>query len=302
MGNLYSQTFPPKARWSVQQMPDLKGKIAIVTGANVGIGKETAKQLLARVYIAARSKSKAETAIAELKAETGKEALFLELDLGDLVAIKRSAQAFLAAEPSLNILIANAGVWCPPMDELTKQGYDLQLGTNALGHWYFTQLLLPGLLKGVSEGGARVVTLSSVGSDLAKPVIWDAFTDTPARRKLTLYDLYNQSKLFNLLLSIEYARRYADTGIIFSSLNPGNIETDLLRRVTGIQRSVLGMLLYPVQQGALTSLYAATSPEATENGAYYIPWARRGVANAKARDPVTGARVWEWMEEQIKGI
>ncbi|KZW01090.1 NAD(P)-binding protein [Exidia glandulosa HHB12029] len=305
MGNLFSQFFPPRPQWTAKDIPDLTGKVAIVTGANVGIGKETAKELLvhgAKVYVAARSKSKAEAAIADLKAETGKEAYFLELDLSDLVAVKRSAEVFSSQEQKLNILIANAGVWCAPIDLLSKQNYDLTIGTNVLGHYYFTKLLLPVLQAGVSDGGARVVTVASSGADFAKPIVWESFTDTPARRKIAPIDIYAQSKLLNVITTREFAQRYADTGIVFSSLNPGNIRSDLYRDVKGIQRLIFGLLLYDLEHGALTQLYAATAPEANLNGAYYIPWARHGKATKKAQDPAINGRFWDWLEEQVKGL
>ncbi|KZW00579.1 NAD(P)-binding protein [Exidia glandulosa HHB12029] len=307
MGNLFSQALPPKPHWTAKDIPDLSGKVAIVTGANVGIGKETAKELLvhgAKVYVAARSRTKAEAAIADLKGETGKDALFLELDLSDLVAVKRAAETFSAQEPKLNILIANAGVWCAPVDQLSKQNYDLQLGTNVLGHYYFTKRLLPVLQNGVTDGGARVVTVASTGADLAGPIVWESFTDSPARRnlKMTPMNLYMQSKLLNVVTTREFAQRYADTGIVFSSLNPGNIRSDLYRDLTGFKRVILGFMLYDVSYGALTQLYAATAPEANVNGSYYIPWARHGKATKKAQDPAINSRFWDWMEEQVKGL
>ncbi|KZW01092.1 NAD(P)-binding protein [Exidia glandulosa HHB12029] len=300
MGNLLSQTFPPKPRWTAKDIPDLTGKVAVVTGANVGIGKETAKELLAhgaKVYIAARSKDKVDAAIADLKVATGKEALFLELDLADLPSVKRAAETILSQESQVDILIASAGVMVPPIDLLTKQGYDLQFGTNVLGHWYFIKLLLPAL-----HPGARVVTVASSAADLASPVNWDALTDTPARKKFGTQKLYGQSKLFNIIVTKEFAKRYADKGVIFSSLNPGNIQTALQRHVPAFQRLLLKLLIYKVEFGALTSLYAATAPEANLNGAYYIPWARPGKATSKALDPAAGPRIWDWLEDQVKTV
>jgi len=133
-------SFPPASHFTVKDIPDLSGKVIIVTGANTGIGKETAKALLshnAKVYIAARSKEKAEQAIADLKDQTGKEAIFLKLDLSDLNSVKAAAEEFQSQEKALHVLFNNAGVMMPPMDQLTTQGYDLQIGTNTLGPFYF---------------------------------------------------------------------------------------------------------------------------------------------------------------------
>lgn len=127
---------PPKATFFVEQIPDLTGKVAIVTGANSGIGKETAKVLLAhgaKVYIAARNQAASQEAIRQLKQETGNEAIFLKLDLSDLKAIKASAKEFLSKETQLHILLNNAGVMVPSIELVTADGYDLQFGTNVLG-------------------------------------------------------------------------------------------------------------------------------------------------------------------------
>ncbi|EJD45542.1 NAD(P)-binding protein [Auricularia subglabra TFB-10046 SS5] len=306
MGGFWSQSFPPKPQWTAADIPDLSGKVVLVTGANIGIGKETAKELLAhnaKVYVAARDKAKADAAIAELKSVTGKENVhFLELDLADLHSVKRAAEEFISRESKLNILFASAGVMVPPIDLLTKQGYDLQLGTNALGHWYFTKLLIPVLRAGAEEGFSRVVTVSSIASEVAKPINWETFKDGAARTKFGTNSLYGQSKLMNVILTREFAKRYGDSGIVFSSLNPGNIKSGLQRHVPSLAAAVLNLFLYDVSYGALTSLYAGTSPDATINGAYYVPWARAAKAAPLALDSDTGIKSWDWMEEQVKGI
>ncbi|KAF8659670.1 hypothetical protein AX16_001811, partial [Volvariella volvacea WC 439] len=131
----YRQGWPPASKFSVDDIPDLTGKVVIVTGGNTGIGKETVKALLAhnaKVYLAARSQEKASQAIKDLLQETGKEAIFLKLDLSDLKSIKRSAEEFQSKEKELHILFNNAGVMFPPVSEITTDGYDLQFGTNVL--------------------------------------------------------------------------------------------------------------------------------------------------------------------------
>jgi len=172
MGNLFSiiaESFPPHPIFTVDDIPDLSGQIIIVTGGNTGIGKETVKELLnhdAKVYLAARNQEKAFAAIKELSEVTGKEAIFLKLDLSDLKGIKAAAEEFLSKETQLHVLFNNAGVMVPPVEQLTADGYDLQFGTNVLGHFYFTKLLLPTLIataKTSSDGKARVVNTSSLG-------------------------------------------------------------------------------------------------------------------------------------------
>ncbi|KAJ8591108.1 NAD(P)-binding protein [Rhizopogon salebrosus TDB-379] len=302
--SLLGQSFPPKSKFRVDDIPDLTGKVIIVTGGNTGIGKETAKALLAhnaKVYVAARSQEKVEAAIKDLKNSTGKEAIFLKLDLGDLKSVKAAAEEYLSKETKLDVLFNNAGVMVPPKDLLTMDGYDLQFGTNVLGHFYFTKLLLPTLLataKSAPDGKVRVITTSSSAHTLGG-LNFNTFKDCPARKKLSIWELYGQSKTAPL----ELARRYGSEGIVSISLNPGNIKTDLQRHVSSFQRGVFNYFLYDVEYGALTQLYAGTVPEAVElNGKYLVPWARVGPTRKDAQDPKIGEALWGWLEEQVKDV
>ncbi|KAG1822689.1 uncharacterized protein BJ212DRAFT_1456374 [Suillus subaureus] len=311
MGNHLSvlgQSFPSKSNFHVEDIPDLTGKVMIVTGANTGIGKETAKVLLthnAKVYVAARSQEKAEVAIKDLKNSTGKEALFLKLDLADLKSVKACAEEYLSKETTLDVLFNSAGVMFPPTDWLTVDGYDLQFGTNVLGHFYFTKLLLPTLIataKSAPDGKARVITTSS-SAHVLNGLNFSAFKDSPTRKKMSTSDLYGQSKTGNIVQAFELARRYSSEGIVSIPLNPGNIKTDLARHMPSFLRSILNLFLYDVEHGALTQLYAGTVPEAVElNGKYLVPWARVGPTRRDARDPKVGEALWEWLEEQVKDI
>nr|VWO99675.1 Alpha-crystallin (Acr) (14 kDa antigen) (16 kDa antigen) (HSP 16.3) (Nox16) [Ganoderma boninense] len=300
------QSFPPKSKFSVDDIPDLGGRVVIVTGGNVGIGYETVKALLqhnAKVYLAARSREKAEKAIASLKEVTGKEAIFLELDLGSLSSVKTSADEFLGKEQDLHILFNNAGVMWPPIDMLTEDGYDLQWGTNVVGHYYFTELLMPALLAGVKSSPdqhARVVTTSSSGAYF-DTLHWDTFKDTPERKKQTPQALYFQSKHGNVVVARQVAKRYGDQGIISVSLNPGNIRTDLQRYMSSFGKKILNLSLYPAPYGALTQLYAGTMPEALKhNGEFFIPWARVGKCRPEAYDDEIGERLWKWLGDEVK--
>lgn len=314
MGNFLSWVIdaaPPKATFSVDHIPDLTGKVIIVTGANTGIGKETAKALLAhgaKVYIAARNQAASEEAIRQLKQETGNEAIFFKLDLGDLKAIKASAEEFLSKETQLHILVNNAGVMSPPIELVTADGYDLQFGTNVLGHYYFTKLLLPILTltaKATPEGKVRVVNVASC-AHLFGGLDFNTFKDGPARKRCSRGTLYNQSKFGNVVFALELAKRYEDKGIISTALNPGNINSDLPRHVVAqipsiVKQILIKVLLYEVSQGALTPLYAATSPEAASlNGKYLVPWARVRPPKQETQDPQLGKALWDWLEEQVK--
>jgi NAD(P)-dependent dehydrogenase (short-subunit alcohol dehydrogenase family) len=310
MGGLLSvaqQSFPPHPTWGVDDIPDLAGKVAIVTGGNTGVGKETVKALLkhnAKVYLAARTATKANAAIADLKNETGKEAIFLQLDLADLPAVRKSAEEFLSKESQLHILINNAGVMIPPVEDITVQSYDSQFGTNVMGHWLFTKLLLPALLAATdvspTREKARVVTVSSSANYLAKKIDFEAITDGPTRRKNDAWTLYNRSKLGNVVVARELARRHGDK-IVSTSVNPGNLNTDLTRHMPRFQVAIMRHLLYSASHGALTQLYCATSPAAEDaNGQFFIPWARPGKANPLAEDPKLGEKLWAWLEEETQ--
>ncbi|GJJ12869.1 hypothetical protein Clacol_007115 [Clathrus columnatus] len=217
MGLLFSvidQNYPPKAKWSVNDIPDLSSKITIVTGGSSGLGYETAKALLshnATVYLACRDSKKTTSVIEKLKQETGKTAIFLELDLASLGSVKNAAEIF------------KTGVMCPPMEQLTKEGYDLQFGTNVLGHFYFTSLLLPELKAGAQTSSpdrvSRVIHTSSQIHVLAK-LNYETFIDSQARRKLGLNGLYGQSKFGNIVFSNELARRHGKDGITSIAVHP----------------------------------------------------------------------------------
>ncbi|OCH84298.1 NAD(P)-binding protein [Obba rivulosa] len=302
------QSWPPKPAFNTSHIPDLAGRVIIVTGGNTGVGKETIKALLehnAKVYLAARNRDKAEAAIKELQEQTGKEAIFLQLNLGNLASVKKAAEEFLRKESELHVLFNNAGVMSPPISWLTDDGYDLQLGTNVLGHWYFTQLLIPALLAGKEtspDGHARIVTTSSSFAYLFT-VNWESFRDGPVRRKVGTQMLYAQSKFLNVVAAREFAKRYEDKGIISVSCNPGNLKTDLQRHATSFQRKVMDSILYPAPYGALTQLWGGLMPEPLKyNGEFLIPWARLGKCRREAYDGAIGERLWSYLQEQVKHL
>ncbi|KAG8849193.1 hypothetical protein FRB96_000900 [Tulasnella sp. 330] len=255
--------------------------------------------------MASRTRARAEQAIAELKSKTGKEAIFLELDLADLDSVTRAAKEFQSKEAALHVLFNSGGVMVPPIDQLTANGYDLQFGTNCLGHAHFTLLLIPELVNGAktsSDGKARVVNTSSMAAYLAgkNGIHWNALEDTPQRKKLGQNGLYNQSKYGNVVFSDELAKRYADKGIHSYALNPGNLRTELQRHLPSLTDRIIGLMLYPAPYGALTQLWAGTTPETRDlNGKWLVPWARLGHIGGSS-DPKIGEKLWDWIEEQRK--
>lgn len=304
---LVSENFPPKSKFAISDTPDLSSKTVIVTGGSAGLGKETVKHLLthnAKVYIAARNRQKVEAAIRELQEETGNTAILLELDLASLRSVKVSAEQFLSKEDELHILFNNGGVMTPPVDMITSDGYDLQFGVNVLGHFYFTKLLLPALIKGAassSDGEARVVNVSS-SAFWFSTLDYSTLRDGPARVKKGPIGLYSQSKFGTTVFAHELALRYGDQGIVSTSLTPGVIKTDLQRHLHGIQAFVVDRTASPVSKGVLTQLYAGTHPEgANLNGEYLMPYARVS-SRPETLDEETEKRLWDWLEEQVKHV
>ncbi|KAJ7186818.1 NAD-P-binding protein [Mycena filopes] len=300
------ESYPPKPTFTVKDVPDLSGKVFIITGGNSGIGFETAKELIthgATVYIATRNLSKAEDAIKAIFKETGKSPVFLELDLADLDSVAKAAKTFQEKESRLDVLYNSAGIMIPPIDQTTRQGYDLQFGL-LLGHFYFTKLLLPLLLSTAkSTGKARIISVSS-GAHHFSGLNFATFKDGPERRKASTHRLYIRAEQICMLLcSAELARRYGDQGIVSIAMNPGNVATPLQREITGISASIASLMLHPVRpNGIITHVWAGTAEEtAGYNGKYLIPWARLGKPRRDTQDPAIGEQLWTWLNEQVEG-
>ncbi|KAF9652077.1 NAD(P)-binding protein [Thelephora ganbajun] len=303
-----SYLFVPKSKFTERDVPDLTEKVVIVTGGNAGIGKAICKVVLleknAKVYLATRSEARAKAAIAELLVETGKEASWLELDLSSLQSIEKAATEFHSKETKLHILFNNAGV-LSFSDALTADGYDITFGTNVLGHFYFTELLIPALYRASTpEHKSRVINLSSqmgiIGvSAFGSGLDFSTFKDSPTRRKIFGYTSYSQSKLGNTVHTQEFARRYGNK-IISVSVHPGQISAETLDPSSALSQFLFKLVLYPTPMGAITPLYGGTSPEVENlNGEYLTQWARLGTP--RSNDPVLGKELWTWLEEQVEG-
>ncbi|KAK0481149.1 NAD(P)-binding protein [Armillaria luteobubalina] len=301
---LLSQSFPPSPKWSADDIPDLSGRVIMVTGGNTGIGRETIRALLrrnAKVYMAARDEVKARNTIRELLQDTGKEAILLRLDLASLESVRAAAAEFTSKETELHVLFNNAGVMWPPLHQISVDGYDLQFATNIMGHFLLTHLLLGSLKAGANslpEKKSRVINTSSGTIYLTHRINWDTLVDGLKRRGSSTEALYYQSKFANVLFSNELARRYGNEGIISISLNPGNIDSELLRHKPPIFKYLSPYILYSTTYGALTQLWAGTTPEAVVcNGMFLAPWARIGRPNSCTNDPAVAKKLWDWLEE-----
>lgn len=213
-------------------------------------------------------------------------------------------------ERQLHLLFNNAGAMLVPMDQLTKDGFDLQFGTNVIGPAYFTMLLLPLLLETAREaemGSVRVVNDSSLVHTLAPPfraINYDTVRAGPVRdRKLGSGTAYAQSKWAIVVWAKEFARRYGERGVVCCSLNPGIIRTELLRHSPFIRR-ILAWWMFPADpDGALTQLYAGTSPAAAyAHGQYFVPLARLGRSRPDTYNEEAGRKLWAFIEQVTADI
>ncbi|KAK7064982.1 NAD(P)-binding protein [Favolaschia claudopus] len=303
--SLSTDLYPPSSKFEPERdMPDLTGKIILVTGGNTGIGYHTVKYLLiknARVYLASRNKTKAADAIQKLEKETGKKAIFLQLDLADLRSVRRAATTFLECESRLDILFNNGG--------------SVEFGTNVTGHYFLTQLLLPALSASYATTNvrARVINTSSAGHKLASPgtgIDFVSLEGGPERdawlKRLSTstagWRLYGESKLGNILLSNYLARAHSDV-LVSCALHPGSVRTDLQKTLPSWMQFLLDLSLPPASMGAYTQLWAGTTAEPENiNRKYLIPWARIGQADAIASNRELEDQMISWLKQKVEGF
>ncbi|KAG8866649.1 hypothetical protein FRB97_003814, partial [Tulasnella sp. 331] len=282
--------FPSKSRFSVENIADLSGKVVAIVALEKRRSRSEhispgPRDLLvpkrpqeppkknAKAYMAPRPRTRAEEAIEDIEAKTGKRAIFLELDLASLDSITKAAREFQRQEGVLDVLFNFAGIMKHPIDDLTADGYDLQFDVNCLSHAHFTLLLLPQLITAAklsTDAKACVVNVSSNAAYGAGRVgiYFDAMTDTPRCRAIGV-GLYGISKYGSIVFSNELAKRiyYYNTRL---------------------------------QYGALTPLWAGTSLETKDfNGKWLVPWVRIGKLGP-SKDPKIGEKLWDWIEAQRK--
>lgn len=277
-------------------MTDLQGKHFLVTGANTGIGKETVRGLARRgasVTLAGRSEEKNRAAIAEIEASVpGAQLDFLQLDLGNLDSVRQAAKRFLDGDRPLNVLINNAGM--AGGRGLSESGFELAFGTNHVGPFLFTQLLLDRITA--SGPGARIVNVASDAHYTASGIDWEAIRRSTKTR--TGLPEYGVSKLANVLHAQELGRRLEGTGVTTYSLHPGVIASDVWREVPIGVRHVMKLFMKSPEDGAKTSLYCATSVEvAGDTGRYYEK--SREKQPSKAATAELAAELWKRSEEWV---
>jgi NAD(P)-dependent dehydrogenase (short-subunit alcohol dehydrogenase family) len=297
--------------WTAEQIPDQAGRVAVVTGANSGLGFITARDLVlagAEVVLACRNTKKGEAAVESIRsAEPGGSVTVEELDLSSLASVRTFVERFGASHQSLDLLINNAGVMAPPRRE-TADGFELQFATNHLGHFALTGLLLS-RMQGRED--ARVVTVSSTAHKLGRI----DFDDLQRRRHYFRWTAYGQSKLANVLFARELDRRLRAAGSTVSSLaaHPGYASTNLQSAgPPALDRAVFAvanrLLAQRPEMGALPQLYAATRPNL--DGGLFVgpdgPSEQRGYPkvvspNKAGRDEATAERLWS-VSEELTGV
>lgn len=293
-----------KSNWNAEHLPDQSGRVAIVTGANSGIGFETARVLAnkgATVVMACRNLSKANPKADVIRADHPSGTVeVMELDLSDLDSVRRFADAFRASHARLDLLINNAGIMVPPYGK-TAQGFETQIGVNHLGHFALTGQLLDLI---VSTPGSRVVTVSSVAHYLGKIDFADLNWENGYRAQAA----YGQSKLANLLFTYELQRRLAAAGkdTLAVAAHPGWTETNLQEHAGAVKFLNRFFAQQPLM-GALPTLYAATESD-VRGAEYYGPNGllemngppKRVRSNRRSHDQNVARRLWD-VSENLTG-
>jgi NAD(P)-dependent dehydrogenase (short-subunit alcohol dehydrogenase family) len=298
------------AKWTAADVPDQSGRVAIVTGANSGLGYDTAAVLAgkgAHVVLAVRNLDKGQEAIDRMKAADPKADVVLQqLDLSSLDSVRTAADALRAAHPRIDLLINNAGVMYVPKRETTRDGFEMQFGTNHLGHFALDGLLLDNLL---SVDGSRVVTVSSNGHKF-----WFLadiyFDDIQFERGYHRVKAYGQSKLANLLFTYELQRRLAAKAAptVALAAHPGFSDTELMRYMPAMPDFIWKITTQPADKGALPTLRAATDPTA-KGGQYYGPDGLGELkgspkvvdSSARSHDEDFQRRLWT-LSEELTGV
>ena len=312
---------PPKPKYLPEQYPDLTGKTVAITGTSAGIGFQTSKLLLkqnATVFAFNRNPTKTSESFERLIKEVSEETKTkpenirsrlhsVIIDLGDLTTIKSVERQLKKLNlTKLDYTIFNAGVMIPPNGSKTAQGYELQIGTNVLGHHLLSKFLHPYITSAASPTfEPRVIWLTSSGHLASPPnggIDFDSFYNADKSSSMLVY---GQSKAGNIYQAGIYGQKYKNKGIISLAVHPGYLASDLQRSLPSVVQKVAGLLLYPPVYGAYTELFAALHPGITveQNGSYIGPWGnfrslrddiKKGLTNGTAQ------KLWDWADEQVE--
>ena len=296
-------------KWTTSDIPDQTGRTAIVTGANTGLGFQTVAALAAHgahVVLAVRNLDKGKDAVQKIAAASPGAAVTLqELDLTSLSSVRAAADELRSKHDGIDLLINNAGVMFTPKS-ITKDGFELQFGTNHLGHFALTGLLLDRLLP---TQGSRVVTVSSVGHRIRAAIHFD---DLQWERSYSRVGAYGQSKLANLLFTYELQRRLAPRGTtIAAAAHPGGSNTELMRNMPAplrVATAAMAPLFQGADMGALPTLRAATDPDVL-GGQYFGPdgfgqvrgYPKVVSSSDQSHDESLQRRLWE-VSEKLTGV
>ncbi|KAF2498007.1 NAD(P)-binding protein [Lophium mytilinum] len=292
-------------------IPDLSSKVILVTGGNNGLGKESVRQFAkhgAKVYMGARSEKKATDAIAEIKQSLPNANIaFLEFDLTSFDSLKSASQNFLAENDRLDILMNNGGIMAGPRG-VTKEGYEMQFGTNHVGHALLTRLLMPVLEKTAAEqdSDVRIINLTSNSQELFAPkaglLLDKVKTDMESTGPLTCY---GHSKLANVYFTKGLAKHYPQIKSV--AVHPGGVQTGLSARLYATYPRFKPILLLmrlafaDVSVGAHGQLWASTATSAdVQNGALYYPVAKEHEGRPLMNDPEMVDSLWDWTETELK--
>lgn len=280
-------------------LPKQDGKVAIVTGANTGIGEVTGLELAragARVYVACRSESKATEAMAGISAQVpDADLVFLPLDLASQESVRAAAAMFQEREKKLDLLINNAGLAGPK--GLTEEGIELTVGVNHFGHFLFTMLLMEAV---VAAEAARIVTVSSEAHYRGVRFDWGASRE-PTKSSTGMPE-YQQSKLMNVLFTKELDRRLTGTSVTTYTLHPGVVASDIWSRSFAgkIIDLFAPLFMISVEDGAKTTLHCATDPAAAEQSGLYWDESKPRTPNKLSFDEALAAELWakslEWTD------
>lgn len=273
-------------------------KVALITGANSGIGLETARELVAKGYhvlMACRSESRTLPAIEEIEKSTGirGKAEFIPLDLGSLESVRACAQQFLERDLPLHLLVCNAGL--AGQKGMTESGFELTFGTCHVGHFLLTRLLLDHLK---TSAPARIVVVASMAHRNAKAIDFDALRKPT--KTVTGFPEYAVAKLANILFAKELANKVQGTGVTVYSLHPGVVATNVWRKVPWPLDKLIKLFMTGSEEGAATTLYCATDQALADESGYYYDDCKKDTPSSLAQDSKLAEKLWQESEEWVK--